>query len=109
METTTRPPAKTPDKVNEVLETAKGQVEEARHKARKGLARSEKFVREHATGSALTGMGLGILLAQLPLRTLAAGLIRAALLALRPLVVIYAAMKLWEEFRATESHESHKS
>ena len=63
---------------------------------------TEKFIREHPGQSALAAMGVGFLIAQLPLRYIAAVFIKIALMVLKPVAVVYSVARLFEDFRGNE-------
>jgi hypothetical protein len=97
MDTSSNPVLK-PEDAGKIRETVTRQYEEVRQGARDYTAKSMKMVRANPTEAALTGLGIGFLLAQLPLRFIAAGIVRLALASLRPAALIYAVYKLVEEY-----------
>jgi|GEM_PF-4221169 len=100
METTaSRTAEKIGSKAGEAMEKTKEQMEEARIQAKRGLQRSAEYIREHPRQSALTALGLGALLAQLPLRFLATGLAGLFLMLLKPAAFLYAGLKIAEDYR----------
>ena len=54
-----------------------------------GVAMGEKYVREHPAQSALTAIGVGFLLAQIPMRFIAVAFFRLILLILKPAALLY--------------------
>lgn len=98
METTASGTAeKAASRAEEAVDKMKESAQEARREARRGLRKSADFIREHPRQTALGAVGLGIALAQLPRRFLAAGLmgLMGLILALlKPAALLYAGMKL---------------
>jgi hypothetical protein len=64
---------------------------------------TEKCIRDHPDEAALLGLGAGFLLAQLPLRFLAAAVIRAVVMVLKPAALLYGLFRLAEDFHAQRS------
>lgn len=64
-------------------------------------ADGEEYVRENPAKSALVAMGLGFLLAQLPLRWMFIALIKLLFLVVKPVTFIYAISKLIDDVRST--------
>jgi hypothetical protein len=61
-----------------------------------------EYVREHPTKTALVAMGVGFLLAQLPLRWMFVALIKLLFLIVKPVTFIYAISKLIDDVRAAK-------
>ena len=68
------------------------------------MARLEKCIRENPREAALTSLGAGFLLAQLPLRLLMATVARIVLLVLKPTVLLYGVYRMAEDM-----HEQPKT
>jgi hypothetical protein len=66
-------------------------------------ADSEEYVRENPTKSALVAMGVGFLLAQLPLRWMFVALLKLLFLIVKPVTFIYAISKLMDDIRAART------
>ncbi|MEA3187670.1 MAG: hypothetical protein QOD99_1500 [Chthoniobacter sp.] len=66
-------------------------------------ADGENYVRANPTKSALVAMGVGFLLAQLPLRWMFVAVIKVVLLLVKPATFIYAISKLVDDVRTPES------
>lgn len=64
------------------------------------VAKAEKCIKEHPDEAALTSLGAGFILAQLPLRLLMSVLARLILLVLKPAVVLYGIYRLAEDVYA---------
>jgi len=64
-------------------------------------ADSEEYVRHNPTKTALVAMGVGFLLAQLPIRWMFVALIKLLFLVVKPVTFIYAISKLIDDIRAT--------
>lgn len=64
------------------------------------LNKTENYIREHPDESALVCMGAGFLLAQFPLRLLAATVARLAVMLLKPTVLLYAFFRMAEDIYA---------
>ena len=62
------------------------------------VERAEVFTREKPGKALSAAFGLGILMALLPVTSILTGLIRLALLLLRPVLVIFGLVRLYEEF-----------
>lgn len=84
---------------------AESRFRQAEGEVREALSASEEFVREHPTQSALIAAGVGFLIAQLPVRILAAGLIKGTLLLLKPVAVLYALSRLIGDVRVQEPRQ----
>ena len=63
----------------------------------------EQYVRSHPTKAALVAMGVGFLLAQLPLRWMFVALIKLLVLLVKPATFIYALSKLLDDIRASQA------
>lgn len=98
METTTTNPALKPEEAETIREQMTEQYQETRQQARDYTAKGMKMIRRNPSQSALAGLGIGFLLAQLPLRFIAAGIVRLFLASLRPAALLYAIYKLGQEF-----------
>ena len=61
-------------------------------------AKAEECIRTHPDQAALVSLGAGFLLAQLPLRFLAAALLRTLVMLLKPAVLIYGIFRLTEDY-----------
>ena len=59
-----------------------------------GFSTAEKLIREHPGESAITAIGVGFLIAQLPGRYIAAVLFKLALVVLKPAAVVFAVANL---------------
>jgi len=68
-------------------------------------ANAEKCIREHPKESAIATMCAGFLIAQLPLRLLAAGLVRLFLLVLKPAAIIYGLYCMAEDCPCRHHHQ----
>ena len=66
-------------------------------------ADGEEYVREHPTKTALVAIGLGFLLAQLPLRWMFVAVIKLFFLIVKPVTFIYAVSKLIDDVRAAKA------
>jgi len=66
------------------------------------VAKIQECIREHPTEAAVGTLSAGFLLAQLPLRLLAAALVRLVLLVLKPTLLLYGLYRL-----AEDCYESH--
>jgi len=90
-------------KAGEAVEKTKQQLEGAKGEAQRGLRRAEDYIREHPTESALGALGLGFLLARLlPVRFVAVGLGGLMVAILKPLALLYAALRIVDDFRASD-------
>jgi len=63
-------------------------------------ADGEDYVRQNPTKSALVAIGVGFLLAQLPLRWMFVAIIKLLFLVVKPVTFIYAISKLVDDLRA---------
>jgi len=68
-------------------------------------ADGEEYVRQNPTKTALVAIGVGFLLAQLPLRWMFIAIIKLVFLIVKPVTFIYAVSKLIDDVRAAQSHE----
>ena len=91
-------------KAEEAVEQGRQGIEEIRREARRGLRRGADMIREHPRQSALGALGIGILLAQLPLRILATGLMGVLLMLLKPAALLYAGIKIAEDYKTSSSN-----
>jgi hypothetical protein len=66
-------------------------------------ADGEEYVRENPTKTALVAMGVGFLLAQLPLRWMLVALIKLLFLIVKPVTFIYAVSKLIDDIRSAKA------
>jgi hypothetical protein len=66
-------------------------------------ADGEDYVRQNPTKTALVAMGLGFLLAQLPLRWMFIAIIKLLFLIVKPVTFIYAISKLIDDIRAARA------
>jgi hypothetical protein len=66
-------------------------------------ADSEEYVRQNPTKSALVAMGVGFLLAQLPLRWMLVAIIKLLFLVVKPVTFVYAISKLIDDIRAAKA------
>jgi hypothetical protein len=66
-------------------------------------ADSEEYVRQNPTKTALVSMGIGFLLAQLPLRWMFVALIKLLFLVVKPVTFIYAISKLIDDIRSAKA------
>ncbi len=66
-------------------------------------ADGEEYVRENPTKSALVAIGVGFLLAQLPLRWMLVALIKLLFLIVKPVTFIYAVSKLIDDIRSAKT------
>ena len=66
-------------------------------------ADGEDYVRENPTKTALVAMGVGFLLAQLPLRWMFIAIIKLVFLIVKPVTFIYAISKLIDDVRAARA------
>lgn len=62
-------------------------------------ADGEEYVRENPTKTALVAMGVGFLLAQLPLRWMFVAILKLLFLVVKPVTFIYAISKLIDDIR----------
>ena len=67
-------------------------------------ADTEDYVRQNPTKSALVCMGVGLLLAQLPIRGMLVAMIKLLFLLVKPATFIYAISKLIDDVRASSEH-----
>ena len=65
-------------------------------------ADGEEYVRENPTKTALVAMGVGFLLAQLPLRWMFVAIIKLLFLLVKPATFIYAISKVIDDVRAAK-------
>lgn len=66
-------------------------------------ADGEDYVRENPTKAALVAIGVGFLLAQLPLRWMFVAIIKLLFLIVKPVTFIYAISKLIDDIRAARA------
>jgi hypothetical protein len=66
-------------------------------------ADGEEYVRENPSKSALVAIGVGFLLAQLPLRWMLVALIKLLFLIVKPVTFIYAISKLIDDIRSAKT------
>ena len=66
-------------------------------------ADGENYIRQNPTKTALVGMGVGFLLAQLPIRWMFVALIKLLFLVVKPVTFIYAVSKLIDDIRAART------
>ena len=66
-------------------------------------ADGEEYVRENPTKTALVAIGVGFLLAQLPLRWMLVALVKLLFLIVKPATFIYAVSKLIDDVRAAKA------
>ena len=66
-------------------------------------ADGEEYVRENPTKTALVAMGVGFLLAQLPLRWMLVAVVKLLFLVVKPVTFIYAVSKLIDDVRAAKA------
>jgi len=66
-------------------------------------ADGEEYVRENPTKTALVAMGVGFLLAQLPLRWMLVALVKLLFLIVKPVTFIYAVSKLIDDIRSAKA------
>ena len=66
-------------------------------------ADGENYVRQNPTKTALVAMGVGFLLAQLPIRWMFVALIKLLFLVVKPVTFIYAVSKLIDDIRAART------
>jgi hypothetical protein len=66
-------------------------------------ADGEEYVRENPTKTALVAMGVGFLLAQLPLRWMLVAVVKLLFLVVKPVTFIYAVSKLIDDIRAAKA------
>jgi ElaB/YqjD/DUF883 family membrane-anchored ribosome-binding protein len=66
-------------------------------------ADGEEYVRQNPAKSALVGMGIGFLLAQLPLRWMFIAIIKLLFLVVKPVTFIYAISKLIDDVRTARA------
>jgi hypothetical protein len=82
-------------------------VSEAVQSAENGIERyyadGENYVRANPTKAALVAMGVGFLLAQLPLRWMFVAVIKVVLLLVKPATFIYAISKLVDDVRSPQA------
>ena len=64
---------------------------------KEAMDRAETCIREHPRQAALTCLGAGFLLSQLPLRLLIGSLVRVVLWLLKPTVMLYGIYRLAED------------
>jgi hypothetical protein len=88
--------------MEQTAETASPKIQE---NIQRCYADGEEYVREHPTKTALVAMGLGFLLAQLPLRWMFVALIKLLFLVVKPVTFIYAISKLADDVRAARDVE----
>jgi len=66
-------------------------------------ADGEEYIRQNPTKTALVAVGIGFLLAQLPLRWMLIALIKLLFLIVKPVTFIYAVSKLIDDVRAARA------
>ncbi len=66
-------------------------------------ADGEDYVRENPAKTALVAMGIGLLLAQLPLRWMLIAIIKVLFLVVKPVTFVYAISKLIDDIRAAKT------
>jgi hypothetical protein len=66
-------------------------------------ADGEEYVRENPSKTALVAIGVGFLLAQLPLRWMLVALIKLLFLIVKPVTFIYAISKLIDDIRSAKT------
>ena len=66
-------------------------------------ADGEEYVRENPTKTALVAIGVGFLLAQLPLRWMLVAVVKLLFLVVKPVTFIYAVSKLIDDIRAAKA------
>jgi hypothetical protein len=66
-------------------------------------ADGEDYIRQNPTKTALVAMGVGFLLAQLPLRWMFIAIIKLVFLIVKPVTFIYAISKLIDDIRAARA------
>lgn len=85
-------------------------ISQAAQNAQEGFqtyyADSEEYVRRNPTKAALVAIGVGFLLAQLPLRWMAVALIKLLFLLVKPATFVYAISKLMDDVRGVSSAQS---
>ena len=67
---------------------------------------SEDYVRHNPTKAALIAIGIGFLLAQLPLRWMAVALLKVLFLLVKPATFVYAIARLTDDIRGASSSPS---
>ncbi len=75
-------------------------IQENIHRA---YADGEAYIRQNPTKSALVSIGVGFLLAQLPLRWMFIALLKLLFLVVKPVTFIYAISKLIDDVRAARA------
>jgi len=92
---------------NTTSELISGAVHTAQDNWQNYCADSEQYIRSNPTKSALVAVGVGFLLAQLPLRWMAVALFKLLFLLIKPATFIYAVSRLIDDVRGagTESAE----
>ena len=88
--------------MEQTVETASPKIQENFQRC---YADGEEYVREHPAKSAMVAMGVGFLLAQLPLRWMFVALIKLLFLVVKPVTFIYAISKLVDDVRAARKAE----
>ena len=81
-------------------ETAAHSIQENIHRY---YADGEQYVCQNPAKSALVGMGIGFLLAQLPLRWMFIAIIKLIFLVVKPVTFIYAISKLIDDVRGARA------
>jgi hypothetical protein len=66
-------------------------------------ADGEEYVRENPTKTSLVAMGIGFLLAQLPLRWMLVAIVKLLFLIVKPATFIYAVSKLIDDIRSAKA------
>ena len=67
------------------------------------FADSEHYIRENPTKASLIAVGIGFLLAQLPLRWMFIALIKLLFLVIKPVTFVYAISKIIDDIRASRA------
>ena len=77
---------------------------------KEAVDRAETCIREHPMEAALTSLGMGFVLAHLPLRLLGSVLLSTVLLLLKPAMILYGIYRLAEDIhtRRQEADEEPK-
>ncbi len=83
-------------------QTATDSLPEAAETFQRYYRDGEEYVRRNPTQSALVSVGVGFLLAQLPIRYMLLAILKLVLLLVKPATFIYAISKLIDGWRADE-------
>ena len=86
-----------------ITEIASASAPGAQENLQRYYADGEQYVRSNPTKAALVAMGVGFLLAQLPLRWMFVALVKILFLLVKPAAFIYAISKLVDDVRTSKA------